>query len=352
MYRWTLLIRTAATVFCLTAISLSGSQSAAQDWGIELDQQFNRAPARDALVGAQAAADRLLRLGRRQEAEGQPLDAIESWRQALEQYQQLGDLAAIGQVYEYMGLAYAGLGRYAEAEDAMRRRLSVARDNRDFQGQIYGLNNLGVMLMQRQDLQAAQTLFYEALNIAYEVGSSSGQGVSLSNLGMVAAARGDYATAIERLEAAVPLRRRSEDPSGEASSLNNLGEIYGISGRSFDALRSHLAALSLSRRILDRPNQLRAIDGLVTVYSATNRFGQAFELLQTRQELTQNQGDRRQQLITARSLAEFYQRVGDRPLALEFYQQAAALARELQDSQAEAMLMTQIVNLTAAIAAQ
>jgi tetratricopeptide (TPR) repeat protein len=59
-------------------------------------------------------------------------------------------------------VTYAKLGRYQQAEDALRRRLGIARSRQDFQGQIYGLNNIGTVLLQAGNLEAAQETFYRS----------------------------------------------------------------------------------------------------------------------------------------------------------------------------------------------
>ena len=137
------------------------------------------------------AADQLMRLGGSQQAAGDYQDAINSWTQALEIYHEIGDLAALGMVYDYIGLTYGRLGRYLEAEDALRRRLAVARDNADFQGQVFGWNNLGSIFIQRGNVGLAQTAFTEALTIARSLNSYQGIGLSLSNLALAAVTRGN-----------------------------------------------------------------------------------------------------------------------------------------------------------------
>uniref|UniRef100_A0ACD5GPT7 Uncharacterized protein n=1 Tax=Desertifilum tharense IPPAS B-1220 TaxID=1781255 RepID=A0ACD5GPT7_9CYAN len=154
-----------------------------------LDRQFNGTGTN---VDLRQEADLLLRLGSQQERGGALDKAIESWSSALNLYQRIGDLDSMGIAYGYMGLAYANLGRFREAEDASRRRLGIARTNRDFQGQVFALNNVGTMLLQRGSIQAAQESFQEALDIARGINHTAGQGLSLSNLGLAAAVRARF----------------------------------------------------------------------------------------------------------------------------------------------------------------
>jgi tetratricopeptide (TPR) repeat protein len=83
-------------------------------------------------------ADFLMRLGGQAQRQGNYDKAIANWLQALEIYQQIGDFEGEGLTYDFIGVTYAKMGRYQKAEDALRRRVGVARTRQDFQGQIYG----------------------------------------------------------------------------------------------------------------------------------------------------------------------------------------------------------------------
>jgi tetratricopeptide (TPR) repeat protein len=88
----------------------------------------------------------------------------------------------------------------------------LPRTRDDFQGQIYGLNNLATVLVQAGSFEAAQETLTEALTIARSVKNQQGEGLSLSNLGLAAAGRGNYFEAIKRYQAALTLRSQSGDP--------------------------------------------------------------------------------------------------------------------------------------------
>ncbi len=323
-----------------------GGLSSIPAYAAGFEQQFDvSSPRTDPQQATRSEADRLLRLGRQQQALGQSHQTVISWVQALELYHRVGDLTAMGVIYQDLAPIYQSLGRHAEAEDAFRRRLAIARSNRDFRGQIDGLNELGTVLQGQGNLTGSQELFLEALAIARETSNSSGQGLSLRNLGILAANTRHYDAAIQALESGVSVLRRAEEPILAASTLAHLGDAYRLANRPLEALRSYLAARSLARQMGDRPIQLQVIDGLAAVYNTTERFPQALELLEERAQLTQNQPDFQQQLVTARSLAQHYQLVGDLTSARRFYREAIALARYLQDGPEAARLFHQLIGL-------
>lgn len=274
-------------------------------------------------------ADRLVRLGGQQQQQGNLEKAISYWWQALEIYHQIGDVEAVGRTYDFIGLANGELRRYSEAEDAFRRRLAVARSNKDLQGQIFGLNNLGSILIERQNFPEARTTFTEALAISRSVRNFALEGASLSNLGLVAAAEKDYDRAIKLYEAAATLRRRGNDPLGEANTLNNLGDAYLAIHRYSDSIGAYGAALLIARERRAPKIQFRAIDGLVKAHASVGRNERWLQLLQERLAIAKETENLHQQLKSLQLLAEFYHKQGNYAAAARAYHQASAIAHIL-----------------------
>ncbi|MBD2061807.1 tetratricopeptide repeat protein [Funiculus sociatus GB2-A5] len=312
---------------------------------VSIDQQLSIPLNNGTQTTDREDADALLRLGGQEEQKGNLEKAIPYWLQALELYQRIGDKEAIGLTYDFLGITYGKLGRYIEAEDALRRRLAVARDRQDFQGQIYGLNNLGTLLLQRSAVDAAIVSFSEAARIAQSIKSLPGEGLSLSNLGLATASAGDYYQAIKRYEEALIFRRRGDDPLGEANTQNNLGDAYLATEKYRDSLLAYRAAQRLGRQTRDRSTQIRAIDGQVAIYSRLRQYPVAFELLDQRLTLAQESQNLRQELRTLALLAQLYQASGNNPTAQTFYERAIILARSLGDEQQEAFLINDLAQI-------
>ena len=298
----------------------------------DLNQQINNIRINNGTQGEQRdQADRLVRLGGQQQAQGNFLRAISFWFQALEIYRQIGDLEAEGRTYDFIGLAYAKLRRYPDAEDAFRRRLAIARSTKDLQGQIYGLNNLGTILLERLSLAEARSSFDQALTIARSVRNFGLEGLSLSNLGLVAAEEKDYSRAIKLYEAAVGLRRRGFDPIGEANSLNNLGDANLAIHRYSDSIRAYGAALQIARERRS-PIQFRAIDGLVAAHGSVGQRARVLELLQERLAIATQTENLHQQIKSFQMLAKFYQEQGNHAEAIKADREAIALTHLFEQS--------------------
>ncbi|HBB34736.1 MAG TPA: Tfp pilus assembly protein PilF [Cyanobacteria bacterium UBA8803] len=312
---------------------------------VELEEQLNIPLNNGIQEEGREEADLLLRLGGQAQRQGSFEKAIAYWQQALDLYQRLGDFEGQGLAYDYLGLTYANLGRYPQAEDALRRRLGVARYLKDFQGQIFALNNLGTLLLQAGNLEAAQVSFAEALDIARTVKNPEGEGLSLSNLGLVAAQAGNYLEAVKRYEASLAFRRRLGDPLGEANTRNNLGDAYQALNQHQDALTSYGLALHVAEDSLDIPNQFRALRGLIRSYSVVGPKLVALKYLKQHLALAQKEQNPREELISLRLYAELYKAGGDLSNARIFYERAILLANSLGQTQEEAFLRNDLAQI-------
>jgi tetratricopeptide (TPR) repeat protein len=345
---WMLLFSWSPLLFCASAFGLPAPEIGTSDLNRQLMIRLNNGTQGE----RRDEADRLVLLGERQQRRGNLESAIASWLQALEIYHQIGDFEAFGLISDRLGLTYADLGLYREAEDALRRRLAIARTLKDRQGQIFGLNNVGTILLQKHRLPDAKATFEEALKIARDANNFRGEGLSLSNLGLVAAREKDYDRAIKLFEAAVSLQRRARDSFGEALTLNYLGDTYQAIHRYRESTGAYGEALRIAQVSGDRPNHFRAIDGLVAVYCTVGQYARAEELLRDRIALARQDENLRQELKSFQLLAGVYERWEKFSDAATAYLRALDAAHALGDRQTAAILLYQLGDILPAALAQ
>lgn len=315
----------------------------------QLERQLDIRPETGTQGQSRDVADQLLRLGSQEVEAGAYDRAIAAWYRAIEIYHALGDGVSAGIAYDYIGLTYAQLSQFNDAEDTLRRRLSVAQDHRDFLGQVHGWNNLGSILIQRGRWAPAQAAFQTALAIAEDVEDDAGIGLSLSNLGLVAQLQGQWEDARKYYEAAVGYRFRAGDLLGQANANNNLGAVYRQLGETGPALGAYLVARDAAQQVGDRNHWLRALDGLIGIYRDRNDRGdvaQVRRFLNERITLTSAaEATPFQRLHTWQQLGQYYQQIGDLPAARRAYEQALGLARQLEDNRQEGILMNLLSSL-------
>ncbi|ASC73732.1 hypothetical protein XM38_047040 [Halomicronema hongdechloris C2206] len=310
----------------------------------DLDQQLDIRPFNATAGQPRNVADQWLRLGSQQATAGRPAEAIASWQQAIEIYHALGDTVALGLTYDYIGLTFASLGQYDQAESALRRRLAIARDNQNLQREIFGWNNLGSLLLQQGNVAAAQAAFSEASVLARSVNHPEGLGLSLSNLGLVAAIQGQWQDARKYYETAAGYRYTAADWAGEAHTSNGLGDVYQALDQESAAIGAYRLALRLARDVNDVAVQLRAIDGLLPIYLDRNELTTVRRLIDQRLALTLGANDP-QTVVSLMYAGDYYRRSGDIAAARTLYYRGMQLAAALEMKLEQADLANRLVQL-------
>ncbi|HEX6901512.1 MAG TPA: CHAT domain-containing tetratricopeptide repeat protein [Thermoanaerobaculia bacterium] len=135
---------------------------------------------------------------------GDPVRAVESFREAVEAYREAGDQAGLSNAWLNLGLAhYLNLERPGEAEAAYREALRLAEASGDRTEEIQDLFYLGQLLLEQGRLEEAETVYGRSLTIAIQAGSAEGRWSAREGLGRIARARGDLDGALSHFELAL-----------------------------------------------------------------------------------------------------------------------------------------------------
>ncbi|MEO0537013.1 MAG: tetratricopeptide repeat protein [Cyanobacteria bacterium P01_A01_bin.123] len=113
---------------------------------------------------------------------GQFQAALESCQAQLEHYQTNGDRRRESYTLGNLGLAYAGLGQPAQADEFYQQSLGLARQINDRRTEAIVLNNQGRAAHDRGQYEQANTLYQQALSIARDIGERALEEQILLNL--------------------------------------------------------------------------------------------------------------------------------------------------------------------------
>jgi tetratricopeptide (TPR) repeat protein len=311
--------------------------------GSDLNRQLSIPLNNGTLNEQRQEADQLLQLGRQQQQQGNLNQAVLAWEAALTIYQDLRDVEAQGMVYELLGKIYTDLGRYPAAEDAQRRRLAIARNLRDLQGQMFAANDLGLLLLsQRQQPDAAALLFTQALQIAQSVRHVLGTAISRTNLGLAASAKGDYFQALGFYDSAISSWRRAQDTRGTAMTETYVGDAYRALNDYRQAAMAYQRSLVLAQRYGDRSTELRAIAGLGLAHEGLDQPTKAEGYLEQQLTLAQAGTNAVELLAALEVVAAYFRRQGEWPRSAQYYQQAITVAQAIPDPPRQRLLEGQL----------
>ncbi|GAA3461469.1 BTAD domain-containing putative transcriptional regulator [Saccharothrix longispora] len=180
---------------------------------------------------------------------GNRLDRLALCRIGLAAARSLGDGHAEATFLLRLGSTLADLGRIDEAIEACTRAASLAGGDRDLE--LAALANLGYCLMADDQLDRAQAVILDALEVAREVGDKRSQASVQNNLANVLLRKHQPEEALRHATEALGLFPAAPSKAHTAT-LHTVGAASQQLGRADEALESYRAGLALAARLGDR----------------------------------------------------------------------------------------------------
>ncbi|MGG6294974.1 tetratricopeptide repeat protein [Leptolyngbya sp. AN02str] len=279
--------------------------------------------------------DLLFRLGHVRSMLGQYQQAIDVYEQALFVVREEGIRYGEGRTLIELGHAHSALGQYQRAIDVYEQALVVVRETGDRDGEGRTLVGLGRAYSGLGQYRRAIDYHEQALIIAREIGARDGEGGALSGLGDAYGALGQYQQAIDYYQQALTITRETGARDGEGRTLGSLAYAYASLGQYQQAIDYHEQALIIAREIGARDGEGGALSGLGNAYSGLGQYQQAIDYYQQALTITRETGARDGEGRTLGSLAYAYGGLGQYRQAIDYHEQALIITRETGARDAE-----------------
>jgi predicted ATPase len=195
--------------------------------------------------------------------------------EALATWLRLGELAEAAATLNQLVLIGLVLGDLDDAERLCRQGLEIRRSIGDEAAIAASLNTLGGILQFGGRRAEAQELFEESLAIRRRIGDDSGASVSLGNLALVARDLGRLDEAAEMLREAIATRERLGDRQRVAVVRHNYALVLFERGDLGGARGELETALAIARDVGDRLEASNALSDLAFVEEAAGNADRA-----------------------------------------------------------------------------
>jgi CHAT domain-containing protein/Tfp pilus assembly protein PilF len=277
-------------------------------------------------------------------------------------------------------MASAQPGALASQIAQHEQSLAQARSSKNVRQQVSEFNILGALYYSAGQLEKALDYLNQALPIEQKYSSLLGQATTLNTMGRVYTDLGQEDKALTLLNQALPFWRALPSRAGEAETLNNIGKVYNNLGQHDDALRylnqslaiwhevnappaatspaapsagnapsspapaqtasasSFLATASINGEASTLDNLGRASSDMGDGQKALDYFNQALVIFR-------NLGERNGEALVLNDTGPAYAALGQKQKALDVYNQAIALWRELGNRQGEALTLNNLGRL-------
>jgi tetratricopeptide (TPR) repeat protein len=178
-------------------------------------------------------------------------------------------------------------------------------------------------------------------------GDRHGEFAHLSSLGSAYRHLGEARQAIDYHKQALAIAREIGDRRGEGTCLGYLGLAYAALGELWQAIDYYQQALAIAREIRAastkgspewadaRHNEGVWLGNLGNAYAALGETRQAIDYHQQALAIAREIGDRRGEGTDLGNLGKAYADVGETRQAIDYYQQALAISRDIGDRGSE-----------------
>jgi adenylate cyclase len=272
--------------------------------------------------------DLLVELGTNAYHESDNMEALRAGNQARTLAEEVGYTTGLGFACNLLGLAYAALGNYPDADLQFKAGLE-AFEQLDFkEGIAKTLTNLGTIYDEMGDAPSSIEYHLQALRVAEEIDNKERIGITLFNIGSVYAARepaGDRG--LGYFLRALDIFEETGDQYGIALVSANTGTIYFNQGKYDSALVYFEDFVRMADGSAEASYGLRYLG---EIYAVKRDFGKAFRYHDRAIQLSDATGSRKYLAESLLSKARSQRRQGDVKNSIATYREALAIAEELR----------------------
>ncbi len=252
------------------------------------------------------------------------------------------------------------------------QNLAQARSSKNIRQQVSEFNTLGALYYSEGQLQKALDDLNQALPIEQKYSSMLGQATTLNTMGRVYTDLGQEDKALNLLNQALPFWRALPSRAGEAETLNNIGKVYNNLGQHDDALKFLNQSLAIWHEVNASPaaenappgpapaqtasassflatasinGEASTLDNMGRAWSDMGDGKQALDYFNQALPIYRNLGERNGEALLLNDMGPAYAALGQKQKALDVYNQAIALWRQLGNRQGEALTLNNIGRL-------
>jgi signal transduction histidine kinase len=173
------------------------------------------------------------------------------------------------------------MGKLDEAERHYLTAYGIYQELGTLSDQCRSLNNIGLILFDRQIYDSALVYFKEGIDLLteYSTGTETDQYILSSlynNMALVYSDMEDYRSALTSLKKALVLARKADDLYNIGSVYTNLGSIYGKMDRQDSALYYLHRSLKIAKDMQFRSLELEVYDELSSLHAGLGSYASAY----------------------------------------------------------------------------
>ncbi|MCA9913365.1 MAG: tetratricopeptide repeat protein [Anaerolineae bacterium] len=251
---------------------------------------------------------------------------LDQLKQALAQARQQNNPYRVIQLLKAIGKVQVSQGRETQAITTYNELLEQYEQTDDQEGILDTLNMLSALLTKTGNTQAAIMHATRGVQLAQRLNEQATYLQILLTLGDARQELGESGAAVESYSKALEIARQTDDTQNEAIALYKLGYAQLDSGETDDAIHSLEQARSLFKAQEKRAYEGRVLGGLGSAHSELEEWTEAIGYYQSALHIAREVQDKQEEQLHFSNLAQAQEESNRLPDALLSYRRALHLA--------------------------
>lgn len=268
--------------------------------------------------------------------------AIETFKQALPLYRDVGDLQETAKVLNNIGLVYRDLSDYGQAIAFYKQALPLFQDLKDRRSEASVLGNLASAYWSLSDFEQVISLYQQARSVFQTLEDRNSEAKTLWGLGIAHWSLAQHKQAVTFYSQALSLFRQENNRFGEASMLQGLGIVYGELSQPKKEIDFYQQALPLFRDLKNRRQEGSVLNNLGTAYRSLAQYDQAIAYFEQALPIFRAVKGREDEAKTLSNLGTTYRALSQTDQAIDYFEQALFIFREIQDRTGEGWVLSHL----------
>jgi len=242
----------------------------------------------------------------------------------------------LAQLYADLGLLLQGLGKYTEAEQMLLKSFTIADKHEEISIASVAAGNLALLYRETQDLDRAEKMVRQALQLEQRLKHKDGIARANLNLGTILFEKARFEEAVTHFKASLLLYEELGLLEHASNAVYNLGNAQRALKQAGEAEACYRRAVDLFMSANDAAGVAKAAGNLGAVYLDTGRFDEADEQFNVALDAAREAGEGRAIAMQMRNLAVLWHMRGKPEEACKRLRQSLDLCLEI-DAKTEAL---------------
>lgn len=237
--------------------------------------------------------------------------------------------SGIAQAYNDIGILYLDKGELDTALVYFSNSLALRKQISDSMGMASSFNKIGIVYQKRGDLKAALNNQISALKIYELINNQLYIAYSQNNIAIINFNLGDYQKSLEYHKNALETRKILKDDYGIANSYGNIANVLLAVNDTTEAIKNYSQSLEIFRKLENKEAVAVQLSNLGSIFLSKNENIIALEYLKEALKLRQSLQDEKAIASSMLKIGNVYLNLNIQDSALKYYSKARTISEKI-----------------------